>query len=252
MTVAASFVLIWLAVLAGGFAQRVVGLGFGLVVSPFLILLIDPRASVLVINLIGAISAATVLTRVWRDVDWRAFSWLVIPACLGVVPGILLASVIDADVLRLLIGLIVFAALTASLLVTRSELVVRGDGARVVTGLLSGVLNSGAGVGGPTVSIYAVLSRWEQRSFAATLQPFFVTLSTVTIIAKRTMTPAEAPDWSWWAWGLLIGAMLLGVAVGDRLARHISARAARIGVIAFAYTGALTAIAFAVAGLTTR
>jgi hypothetical protein len=56
------------AVLVGASAQRVTGLGFSLVASPFMVLLLGPFNGVLVVNACAVVAALAVLSQVWRDV----------------------------------------------------------------------------------------------------------------------------------------------------------------------------------------
>ncbi|MFP3340822.1 sulfite exporter TauE/SafE family protein, partial [Micrococcus sp. SIMBA_131] len=49
-------------------------------------------------------------------------------------------------------------------------------GLRTGTGLLTGFTNAVAGVGGPPLTAYALISRWDPVRFAATIQPVFVVI----------------------------------------------------------------------------
>ena len=66
--------------MAGAIAQRVSGMGFALVVAPVLVLLIGPFDGVLMVNICGAASALMVVTRVWREISWKHYFLLAIPA----------------------------------------------------------------------------------------------------------------------------------------------------------------------------
>ncbi len=52
-----------------------------------------------------------------------------------------------------------------------------------------------AGIGGPSLSVYAVVSRWEQRAFAATLQPFFLTVGASSLLTKLLIAPSAGRTW---------------------------------------------------------
>ena len=54
-------------------------------------------------------------------------------------------------------------------------------------------MSAAAGAGGPAVSAYAVLTRWEQRKFAATLQPFLVVGTTSAVIFKAVFDHGSWP-----------------------------------------------------------
>ena len=76
-------VLILAAVFIGALAQRITGMGFGLVSGPFLVLLLDPVSGVLLVNLCGIVAAATVFARTWREVEWPVFWKLAVGTVVG-------------------------------------------------------------------------------------------------------------------------------------------------------------------------
>lgn len=236
------FLLILLLVLIGAMAQRIAGLGFALLIAPFLVLLLGPREGVILVNICGVVSSALIMSRVWKDIDWRMFAWLVIPSVLGSVPGSLAAVYVPTAPLAVIVGGIVLIALTVSLVLQRSSVVLTGNTSKAVAGFSSGLTNAMAGVGGPAVSIYALLARWPQRPFAATIQPFFVVIGLVTLAVKLLLDPAQVPPLDGWMWVLVGAAIIGGIFAGEQLARFIRDRHARFAVIVIAFLGAATAL----------
>lgn len=230
------------AMFVGAVAQRVTGMGFALVVSPFLVLLLGPFDGVMLVNLASIVSALIVLVTVWRDVDVRAYGWLAAAAIVGVVPGALLAVRVDPAVLETTVGAVLIVSLTASLLVARLPITLTGNRPRLFAGFASGLMNAGAGVGGPAVSAYGILSRWPHRPFAATLQPYFATVGLASVIAKLVIAPGSLPDLGPVGWGLAGAALVSGVAVGTIAARYLAVRWARSAVIVIAFAGAAVAL----------
>lgn len=226
-----------LAVMAGAIAQRVSGMGFALVVAPVLIVLIGPFDGVLMVNLCGAVSSCLVITRVWRHIDWKQYALLVVPALFAIIPGTLVSVLIGGPVLQIVVGSILLVALTISLLVTRSDLIVPRGPAGILSGATSGFMSATAGTGGPGVSIYSVLTRWEHRQFAATIQPFFVTLGTVSFTSKVFASDGGLPEYDWWLWVVVIASTVIGLVLGEHLARVVSSRIARFAVIGVSYLG---------------
>ena len=236
------FTLVVISVLVGAVAQRITGMGFALVVSPALVLLLGPFDGVVVVNACGAISAALILTRVWRDVQWKTFLLLVIPAIVAIVPGALVATTLPPATLEIGIGVLLIVVLTISLLITRAKVTVTSPLAAVGAGFASGFMNVTAGIGGPAISVYAVLSRWNQVSFAATMQPFLVVVATTSFFSKLLFSGGEQISLDWWMW-LLIGlAVIVGLVVGEVLAARVPHVAARRAVIVIAYLGGVVAI----------
>jgi uncharacterized membrane protein YfcA len=103
-------------------------------------------------------------------------------------------------------------------------------------------MNATAAVGGPAVTAYAVLSRWEQRRFGATLQPYFLSTGTASLLAKATATGGHWPALEVWEWALVLMCMIAGIMIGDIVARRITGETVRHIVIGIAYAGAALAI----------
>ena len=236
------FALVLLAVVVGAMAQRVAGLGFGLMVSPVLVVLLGPLDGVMIVNACGAASSALILARVWRDVEWGRYVGLIVPGFAGIALGAVLASRVPAAPLEMGIGITLIAALVASQLVARARRRIDGLGVMAGCGFASGLMNAAAAVGGPAVTAYAVLSRWDQRRFSATLQPFFLTTGTTSIVSKAFATGWHWPALEAWQWGAVLACMLAGIAVGDLLAHRLPGHAVRRTVVGIAYAGAVMAI----------
>ncbi|WP_341953144.1 sulfite exporter TauE/SafE family protein [Salinibacterium sp. TMP30] len=234
--------LVAISVLIGALSQRITGMGFALVASPLIVILLGPFDGVLVVNLCGVISALLIIPRVWRLIEWRTFAWLVIPAIVAIVPGSLLAARLPGPILQLGVGVLVLVSLTATLLITRADHIVAARPAAIIAGAASGFMNTAAGVGGPALSVYAVLTCWSQAHFAATLQPYFVVVGTVSLTTKIIFSEGQLPQLDAASWIIIVGALLAGLALGEVLNRHISHRAARIGVIIIAYIGGTAAV----------
>ncbi|ERK69517.1 sulfite exporter TauE/SafE family protein [Leifsonia aquatica] len=230
------------AMFVGAVAQRLTGMGFALVVSPFLVLLLGPFDGVMLVNLASIVSALIVLVSVWRDVDPRAYGWMASAAVVGVVPGALLAARVDPAVLETIVGAVLLVSLTASLLVARLPITLSGRAPRLVAGFASGLMNAAAGVGGPAVSAYGILSRWPQRSFAATLQPYFATVGLASVVAKLIVAPGSFPDLGLVGWLAALVALIAGVITGTLAARRLHVRWARLAVIVIAFGGAAVAL----------
>lgn len=236
------FCIVLASILVGAIAQRIAGLGFALLIAPFLVIILGPHAGVLMVNICGVVSSAIIVGRVWRDIDWTMFRWLVVPSLFGSIPGSMLAVAVPSAPLSVTVGAVVLVALTVSLVLQRSDVVLTGNVPKVVAGFAAGVTNSMAGVGGPAVSAYALLSRWPQRPFAATLQPFFVCIGTVTLVTKLLLDPTQAPVLAAWMWIAIAGTIVAGIFAGEKLGRFVRDHQARLFVVVIAFVGAGLAI----------
>lgn len=241
-------ILVVVAVLLGAALQRVTGIGFALVVAPFLVLLLGPVQGVLLVNFTGGLTSGLILLQVLRQVEWRSYAVLAPAALVGIAVGALVVGMVPPTVLDLGIGLLLVFALTTMLVVRGAAMRPRRRYA-VTAGVLGGFMNTTAGLGGPAVTVYAVATRWPQESFRATMQAFFFTIACCAIGAKLLFGAAALPELSAVLWMAVGAAALLGLAVGALLAPVVPAGAARAGLIVVSYVGAAATIARGVAGL---
>lgn len=223
----------------GALAQRLTGMGFALVSAPFLVLLLGPREGVILANLASAGTAALVLSRVITAVEWRTYAWLVVPALIGIVPGALLATRLDSSWLELCIGSFLVLALLVSIFARHTTATSTGAVPRVAAGFVSGFSSAAAGISGPPISLYAVLARWPQQAFAATVQPYFLTLGLTSVIAKLLLDPSEWPQLPVWLWLLLIVALVAGISLGELVSKRVPVSVARTIMLTLAILGAL-------------
>ncbi|PVE19274.1 MULTISPECIES: sulfite exporter TauE/SafE family protein [unclassified Arthrobacter] len=236
------FFIVLFSILLGAIAQRIAGLGFALLIAPFLVIILGPHEGVVLVNICGVVSSALIVGRVWKDIDWSMFRWMVIPSVFGSIPGSIAAVMLPSAPLSVTVGGVVLVALSVSLVLQRSSVVVRGNAPKAVAGLTAGLTNAMAGVGGPAVSAYALLSRWPQRPFAATLQPFFVVIGLITLAVKLSLDPTDAPALQWWMWSAIGVVIVVGIFAGEKLSRFIKDDHARLFVIVIAFFGATAAL----------
>lgn len=240
-----------LGVVFGALAQRVSGMGFAMLVGPLFVLAFGAFEGVLLINILGAFVSLIILTKVWRLVVWRYYFKLVPPAIATIFVGSWVTVWLDSDVLQVIVGLVIMAGLTLSILSVRAEPRIIVGKYLPVAGFFSGFSSSTAGIGGPPMGIYGILSGWEQRQFSATLQPFFVTLGTLSFVVKVALS-GTPPTIVWWLWLVLIALTLVGLWLGQVLAPRVNVEQARQLVILICYAGAILATADGVISLVNR
>lgn len=231
-------ILILFAVFLGALSQRVTGMGFGLVSGPFLVLLLDPFSGVILVNICGIVASGSVFLRTWREVEWGSFWKLAVGTVIGTIPGAILASKLPAPPLQILIGLLIVISLISSLVIGRvGKRIPANMATKLTTGFVSGTMSAAAGAGGPPVSAYAVLTRWEQREFAATLQPFLVVGTTSAVVAKAIVNGSVWPQLELHTWIGIAAVLLAGLVGGDWLSKRIDTSTARIAMIILALGG---------------
>ena len=237
-------VLICTAVLVAALAQRITGMGFALVAGPFLVLLLDPLPGVVFVNLCSLVSSLVVLARTHRFVDWKLAGMLGAASVFGTLPGSLIAVYLPAGVLETLIGALVVAALATSMLLSRvlPQKLSQSGALSSAFGLASGMMNAAAGIGGPALSAFAVLTRWNQYAFAATIQPVFIAMGICAVVSKVALDPSAWPSLSPGTWGAVLGALAVGMLGGEWGARRVPIKVASVAMLTLAFIGGLLTI----------
>lgn len=229
------------AIFTGSVLQRVTGMGFALVAAPFIVLITGPVTGVILVNVCAALTSATVLVRV-QACGLEEVSAPRPAAFTGIVPGAFVVQKVPAPWLEVFVGGTVLIALATSQMFQSSSW---RPGAKplAAAGSVSGFMNATAGVGGPALSVYALRIRWEQTEFAATMQPYFMTIGVASVAAKLAAKPSSLPELSLWVWAVIVASILAGLATGDLLLRRTGAQTARRLMFVLGYVGSIATVA---------
>lgn len=230
-----------IAILVGGILQRVSGLGMGMVCAPVLALLMGSAQGVLVTNGTATVAGFMIGLAVWRHADWRRVVIICLAAIPGAIAGALLVRDLPAAWLQVIIGAVVLLGVVTAARVPRLPYL-PGSVAPVVAGAVGGLCNACAGVAGPTMVVYSRLSRWEQKSFAASLQPIFMTLGAMSVATKLAIARNVVVHRPWWFALLVVGTVAVAMWIGGKLARRVSSEHARTLAMLIAAGGAITTL----------
>src|SRR5699024_10457310 len=176
-------VVIAVAVLIGAALQRLSGMGLALVAAPVLAIVVGPVAGIFVMNVVGLVSSILVMLSVLADVEWRRFFFMLPGILVGAAMGALVVREVPASWLQILIGAVVLIGLATTFGVPGLPLLT----SRFLTpaaGAASGFVSATAGVSSPPMVIYAKLAGWDQRPFAGTMQPIFITTALSAVVTK--------------------------------------------------------------------
>lgn len=231
------------AVLLGVTLQRTSGMGTGLVLSPALVLAIGPVTGILLTNMTTVVSAAFLTFAVRAEIDWGRYLRIAPAILLGAIPAALLVHSVESGLLEVIIGVSLLLSLAVTPLLRGREAEMPPTPAGLLAGALGGFLNTAVGVAAAAMLAYAQVTRWDQRSFAATLQPIFLTMGLVSVITKLLVgTTGSGGPPPWPLMVAAIGSVPIGVLLGGVVARRVSshtARAVAIGVVVLGSTATL-------------
>lgn len=229
-------------VFLAGVIQRVSGIGYALVVSPVLLVVVGPDEAVRVVTITSIASSAATLAATWRSCRPREIAVLIPFAFLALWPAGALAVVIGEGAGSLVSGAVVVLALGLALRPGPIEAVPRWASA-AAAGALSGAMNAFAALGGPTAAAYGLSRQWG-TALVPNVQVFLL-LSAVGVLSVR--------GWPQQTTGLSLGILATvagaGVLAGGWLDSHPVAGRARLLTVWVAAVGAALAIGRGVAVL---
>ncbi|MDR8020099.1 sulfite exporter TauE/SafE family protein [Nesterenkonia aerolata] len=230
------------AVLVSAVVQRVSGFGFGLVLAPPLVVLLGSHQGVMLANFLSIIAPLFIMPRVWRDIDWRRFRMLALPALLVIPIAAWFSTLTPPGFLDIIVALMIIVGLICTVHIASTTRQVDGAVTVTLTGIGAGIGTAVAGVGAPATTIYAVLSGWATRAMVATLQPLWLLLSAMAFLTKSVMDQGHVPDLPWQTWFFCALAILGGILLGERIQNRVADHKVRRFVIALAFVGAAMAL----------
>jgi uncharacterized membrane protein YfcA len=233
--------LLLASVFVGAVLQRVSGIGFAMVVAPFTIIAIGPAQGVVLVQICGVTSAICVMTQVFRNVHWRTYFVLLPASGIGILVGTYLVSLFPSAQAEIVSAIIMLFMLALSVVAGRLREYTRNGLSLTIAGGLAGSMTVLAGVGGVALTSLKLATRWDQTSFVATLQPYLITLSTGTVIARVVASPSAWPSLSLSVWVMILIVMVVGMVLGSRLAQVMSAKYAAHLTLLLSLIGAVLA-----------
>lgn len=222
--------------------QRIVGFGFGMVMAPFLVLILAPHEGVMLVNFLSIIAPVLIMWQLRSHIEWVKFLWLAVPSLLIMPAAAWVAVQTPAGPLYIVVAAVVLIGLVISAVISRVSSKVDGRGIQALTGIGAGAGTVLAGVGAPATTVYTVLSRWSLLKMIATLQPLWLIMSVAAFGMKWVLDQGQLPGLPWWGWVGSPVAIVIGIYLGQWVQRRISERIISRGVVVLAFLGAVAAL----------
>ncbi len=198
MTFDATHILVGIALLFASFVKGATGLGFPLIATPMVALLLDIRIAVTILILPNLMMD---VTQVFRDgfphATLRRFRSMVGLTVIGVFLGTLMLVRTPLWVLNLCLGLMVIVFVATNLL--QFDFTISPASEKLLSpifGFVSGFLNGLTNAAGPTLAIYFYSLKLEKRFFVKSIATIFC----ITKIAQL----AAVSTWNLFNWHTLI------------------------------------------------
>lgn len=230
--------------------QGLAGFGFGLVCMGVLPLFVPARLAVVLISVLRAAPALTLLIQLRRELSLRRVAPLLLGALLGVPLGVWFLASASPTGVRLVLGLVLSGYALWAL--GRRAPEVQEDppprrGWALLAGWIGGVLGGGFNTGGPPVVLYAAIAGWQKDVLRASLASYFT-----TVIALQLTLFAGSGLLTWpllQVQLLALPLVILGSWVGNLLASRVPQAAFQKGLLLLIFVLGLVYLTRGVRGL---
>lgn len=198
-------------VICGAFLQSVIGLGFVMLVAPFMVLY-DPDFVPVPMLLVGTFLPLLI---VWRDrnaIDFTGIKSAIVGRIIGNICAVWLITIISQNTFMLIFGGLVIITVVLSTFRFNIRLTSVSVG---IAGLFSGLMGTLAALGGPPMAI--VYQNEKADVIRATLSGFFVLGTILSLLFLGFAGKVTIHDFKLFTYmvpGILIGFYLSRYAVG--------------------------------------
>ncbi|MEO1492412.1 MAG: sulfite exporter TauE/SafE family protein [Pseudomonadota bacterium] len=212
-------VVLQAAAIVAAFFQSVVGIGFGMVAGPVVLLVLEDPAAVLISTCMSWLIALVLFPWLRRDTDWGMMLRLTSGAALGILPGVLLLGAVGIDTLKLVAGMAI-AGLTGAMVFGLPGMRSPGRAGDVAFGALAGAFGGCLAIPGPPAALRMTGLARPKTTVRATMVSFFCAVWPMILAAQVSVLSIGAETW-WNALSLVPGT-LAGLAIGNWAASCVS------------------------------
>ncbi len=161
--------------LIAGLCRGFAGFGLSALIVTSMTLVLLPKEVVPIALLLEMLSSLVMARMTWSAIQWSLLRWLFAGAAIGVPVGVLMLKAIPADPLRIVISIAVLIA--SGLLFFGRHFMLKESGPNNLSvGLVSGVANGAASLGGLPVAIYMMAVAFPAEAVRATMNLYFLVL----------------------------------------------------------------------------
>ena len=225
------------AVLLSSAVAGLVGFGMGMMLSPMLLLVLEPQPVVLAVNSLSFVGLAMIGARNRREVSGDTTWPLVVAGVCGVPLGLLVLETLAPEALKILIGAVIVALAVVSL-ARRRVPIPKSRISDAVFGFTGAALVTGLGVGIPIVAWHLFNQGHGPRSIRVTIAVYYSTVAVFAIVMYVIFGVYTGERWLLNL--MLLPATLVGFWVASRLVGRLRESMLRFAVVAVIIISGLT------------
>lgn len=228
------FLVSLLVVTVAGVVLGTVSFGFGVVSSPPMLLFIEAKTTIVVVNSLTTILLSLVLFRTWRHIDLRKSKGMILGGLIATPLGVFLLNAAEPGVLRIVIGVVIVVLGLLNLREMRLP-IATFPGSGLFFGFITCLAVTAISIGGPLGAVYALAQRWPAQTARASLAAMFVLSGSVSVVLYAATGLYTARTLA--TVGLLVPGVLVGFGLAGLLVGRLNERAFRYLVIVLVVFG---------------
>jgi uncharacterized protein len=206
------------AVLTAAVIRGYSGFGFAMVAVTGMSLVMPPSLAVPVVLMLEVVASAQLLPQVWRDVGWASLRCLFIGSVAAIPLGVFFLSSVPEAAMRTGISLLVLAT---ALLLARGFSLKRMPGCNFTlwVGVLCGIFNGAAAIGGPPAILFYLSSPAAVAVSRASIIVYFlgIDLITLALAAHRQLVTTQALTLA----AVCLIPLVAGITLGSRIFQRV-------------------------------
>ena len=229
MAIELTHILVAVALLFAAFVKGASGMGFPLIATPAVALLLDVRIAITILLLPNIVMD---VAQVFRDgfpaAVLRRFGWFLLTTLIGVFVGTAMLVNLPLWLLNLFLGVMVLIFVTSNWL--RFEFTVPPELEKVLAlplGFISGFLNGLTNAAGPALAIYLYSLKLQKRQFVKSMATIFIVtkLSQVMAVSSWNLFNASTIRMSLQVTLFTLAGFFVGLKIQDRVNQETFRRA---------------------------
>jgi uncharacterized protein len=236
-------ILVGISLLIAAFVKGTTGLGFPMIATSTVALLLDIRTAVTILIIPNLVMDVTQVFRGgFPHALWRRFAWLLVLTVVGVFLGTTVLVLLPLWVLNFCLGVMVLLFVLANCL--HFEFTISPRAERILSppaGLIGGFLNGMTNAAGPSLAIYLYSLRLQKKDFIKAL-------ATIFVITKASQLAAVS-TWNLLNWGTLVLSLkvtlivLLGFYAGLKIQDRVNQQTFNRGLLVLLFVIGVIVIA---------
>ena len=209
----------------GGIVTGLAGFAMGLVVSGVWLHILTPVQTAMLIVSYGLLVQAYGIWKLRHALKWSAFAPFIIGGVIGVPIGTALLTYINADYLRIGVGMLLVVYSTYSLARPHFKPMHAGFAIETSIGILNGLLGGMTGLSGPIITMWCQLRGWSKDTQRAIYQPVILAAFAMSAVSLSLAGAVTSELARLYIYGL--APLAVGLWVGLKLYGHLNEDAFR-------------------------